>query len=80
MRDLKDAHVLDTAFAAKTDLLVTANFDDFIMAKTRVVEDGKVAVVETASGRLVLAHPFKAAGWLNHPMSLAWRRLFFQCS
>lgn len=65
LRDEEDAHVVDTALAARAHLLVTANFDDFIGAKGQVLEAGKVAIIETATTRLVVAHPFRAAGWLR---------------
>lgn len=65
IRDPEDAHVLDTALAAQTHLLVTANFDDFVAAKSSILEVGKVGIVETANAKLVVAHPFRAAAWLR---------------
>lgn len=65
IRDREDAHVLDTAVAGQAHLLVTANFDDFLAAKSRVLEAGKVGIFETSTARLVVAHPFRAAAWLR---------------
>ncbi|MEO5336102.1 MAG: PIN domain-containing protein [Magnetospirillum sp. WYHS-4] len=65
IRDPEDAHVLDTALAGRSHLLVTANFDDFVTAKGRVLESGKIAIVETAAAKLVVAHPFRAVAWLR---------------
>lgn len=65
MRDEEDAHVVDTAIAGGAHLLVTANFDDFLGLKGRVVEVGRVALVETAKARLIVAHPFQAVEWLR---------------
>jgi hypothetical protein len=65
MRDEEDAHVVETALAGGAHLLVTANFDDFIECKGRVLETGRIALVETAAARLVVAHPFPAALWLR---------------
>lgn len=65
MRDEEDAHVVETALAGGSHLLVTANFDDFIGSKSRVLEEGKIAVVGTAAARLVVAHPYRAAAWMR---------------
>jgi predicted nucleic acid-binding protein len=65
IRDQEDAHVLDTAVAGQAHLLVTANFDDFIATKSRVLEAGKVGIVETATAKLVVAHPFRSVAWLR---------------
>jgi len=65
MRDLEDAHVLETALSSHTHLLVTANFDDFLLAKADVLEPGKVAIVSTADAKLVVAHPFRAVEWFR---------------
>ncbi|MFD2234996.1 PIN domain-containing protein [Phaeospirillum tilakii] len=65
MRDEEDAHVVETALAGGSHLLATANFDDFIGSKSRVLEEGKIAVVGTAAARLVVAHPYRAAAWMR---------------
>jgi hypothetical protein len=65
LRDQEDAHVLDTAIASQARLVVTANFDDFVMAKSRVLVPGQVAIAETATAKLVLAHPYPSLGWLR---------------
>lgn len=65
MRDEEDAHMVETALAGGSHLLVTANFDDFIGSKSRVLEEGKIAVVGTAAARLVVAHPYRAVAWMR---------------
>ena len=65
MRDEEDAHVVDTAIAGGAHLLVTVNFDDFLGLKGRVLEEGRVALVNTATARLIVAHPFRAVEWLR---------------
>lgn len=65
VRDEEDAHVLDTAVAARAHLLVTANFDDFIAGKSQVLEEGRISLFETAATHLVIAHPYRAAAWLR---------------
>jgi predicted nucleic acid-binding protein len=44
IRDTEDAHVLETAIAGKADVLITANFKDFISKDTEVVIPGRHAV------------------------------------
>ncbi len=68
MRDEEDAHVVETALAGRAHLLVTANFDDFVTTRSRILEPGKVGIVETATARLVVAHPYRAATWLREGM------------
>lgn len=65
LRDAEDAHVLDVALAAGADYLVTANFDDFVTYRTTILAPGRIAAVPDAGGRLLVAHPFDAAGWLR---------------
>lgn len=65
MRDSEDAHVLDTALAGRAHLLVTADFDDFMVSNSRILEPGKVGIVEAAITSVVVAHPFRAVSWLR---------------
>jgi predicted nucleic acid-binding protein len=65
LRDAEDSHVLDTALAGRAHLLVTADFDDFVTAKSTVVEHERVGIVSTAAHSLVVAHPYRAAAWLR---------------
>ena len=68
IRDEEDGHVLDTAIAGQAHLLVTANFDDFISAKSKILEPRKVGIVTTANATLVVAHPYRAVSWLQQNM------------
>lgn len=65
IRDQEDGHVVDTAIAGRAHLLVTANFDNFIAAKSRVLEPAKVAILEAAGATLIVAHPYRAVSWLR---------------
>lgn len=65
MRNQEDAHVLETALAGHAHLLVTGNFDDFVMARSRIIEPKRIAIVGTAAAELVVAHPFVAVRWLR---------------
>lgn len=66
LRDEEDAHVLETALAGRADILVTANFDDFLTTKAQVLEPGKVALVETVTRKLLVVHPYRAAEYLRN--------------
>jgi hypothetical protein len=65
LRDIEDAHVLDTALAGRAHLLVTANFDDFVTRKSLIVEPGRVGIAGTAAGEIVVAHAYRAIAWLR---------------
>lgn len=65
VRDAEDVHVVDVAIAGRADVIVTANFADFVSYRTEVVRAGRVAVIEHAGGRVVVAHPAEFAGWVR---------------
>ena len=76
MADAEDAGVLATAFASRTDLLVTDNLKDFgtgdaVRADTRIVNTSSgprqlFALRHRHSGRdLIVAHPLDVVGWLE---------------
>jgi|GEM_PF-1118101 len=65
MRNQEDAHVLETALAGQAHLLVTGNFDDFVMTRTRILEPKRIAIIRTAAAELIVAHPFVAVRWLR---------------
>jgi len=76
MVDAEDAGVLATAFASRTDLLVTDNLKDF---RTRDAMHADTRIVKTSSGPrqlfalrhrhagrdLIVAHPLDVVGWLE---------------
>lgn len=65
VRDAEDAHVVDVAIAGRAEVIVTGNFADFVSYRTEVVEPGRVAMIEHAAGRVVIAHPAEFAGWVR---------------
>lgn len=88
--DAEDAGVLATAFAARTDLLVTDNLKDFV---TREAQRANTTVVRTSAGErqlyalrhrrsdrdMIVAHPLDVAAWVEQrydfePVSL-WKRI-----
>lgn len=66
MRDEEDRHVLETASAGGADLIVTSNLGDFAIREMEILEAGRVLAYQGRRGRVVIAHPFRAAEWLRH--------------
>jgi predicted nucleic acid-binding protein len=65
LRDLEDQHVLEAAFTGRAQLLVTANFQDFVSYGTEVLQPGRVAVQKRVRQELVIAHPYVAVEWVR---------------
>lgn len=65
LRDIEDRHVLETSFAGKVDVLVTANFDDFLLVRTDVIELGELALVRKDGHEVIIAHPRVMRRWLD---------------
>jgi predicted nucleic acid-binding protein len=66
LRDLEDAHVLETAIAGKADFLVTANFKDFIVNRdTKIEIPGRHAIYYSSAHHLQIVHPYLMVEWLK---------------
>jgi hypothetical protein len=65
IRDGEDRHVLETAWAGRADVLVTANLGDFISARAQVVRRDRLYRLSRGGGSILLAHPFEAARFLR---------------
>lgn len=65
LRDSEDAHVLETALAGQADVLVTANFSDFISNDTKIVVPGRHAIHTTPRHSFHIVHPYLMMGWLR---------------
>jgi predicted nucleic acid-binding protein len=74
LRDIEDAHVLETAIAGRADFLVTANFKDFIVDRretTRKLRDTKIeipnrhAVYYSSAHSLQIVHPYLMLEWIR---------------
>jgi hypothetical protein len=63
LRDEEDAHVLESAVAGEADILATANFDDFVNYRSRIVQSGRVAIHDGPRKRMLIAHPVEVATW-----------------
>lgn len=66
LRDVEDLHVLEVAFTGRAQLLVTANFQDFVSYGTVVHQPGRVAVQKRVRQELVIAHPYVAVEWVRN--------------
>ena len=66
IRDTEDAHVLETAIAGKANILVTANFKDFIFKDTQVVIPDRHAVYRRPDDHAFqIVHPYLMMDWLR---------------
>ena len=65
IHDVEDQHVLETAWAARADILVTANLADFIEAPDQIAPGNRVYQLERGGKSLIIAHPFEAIRWLR---------------
>lgn len=66
LRDTEDAHVLETAIAGKANILITANFKDFISKDTQVVIPDKHAVYRNPDKHAFqIVHPYLMMDWLR---------------
>jgi predicted nucleic acid-binding protein len=66
LRDLEDAHVLETAIAGKADFLVTANFKDFIVDRDTKIEIlDRHAIYYSSAHILQIVHPNLMLEWIR---------------
>ena len=65
IHDVEDQHVLETAWAGGSDLMVTANLADFIQGGDETLIEDRLYRLERGGKTVLLAHPFAAIGWLR---------------
>jgi predicted nucleic acid-binding protein len=65
IHDTEDAHVLETAIAGKANILVTANFKDFISKDVKIVISERHAVYQNPDHTFQIAHPYLMMNWLR---------------
>lgn len=65
LQDTEDRHVLETAWAGRADILVTANLRDFVQEDDEIVLEGRAYRLTRGGETMILAHPFEAARWLR---------------
>ncbi len=68
IHDVEDRHVLETAWAGRADILVTANLADFTEGAHQVAPGGRMFELERGGHSLILAHPFEAIRWLREEL------------
>ncbi|MGL5805891.1 MAG: PIN domain-containing protein [Xenococcaceae cyanobacterium] len=66
LRDIEDAHVLETAIAGRANVLVTANFKDFISnTDTQLQIENRHAIYRSPVHQFHIVHPYLMAEWLK---------------
>lgn len=65
LHDSEDAHILETAVAGKAQILVTANFKDFIDKNVEIVTEDRHGIYRSADCKCHIVHPYLMAHWLN---------------
>ncbi|MGY6529683.1 MAG: PIN domain-containing protein [Cyanobacterium sp.] len=63
--DLEDQGVLETAVAGTADLLITANFQDFLNKDVTIIIPNKYAIYNFPHHNIQIVHPYLAVDWLN---------------
>lgn len=64
--DIEDAHVLETAIAGKAQVLITANFKDFISKDTSVIVQQRHAIHSTPDQSFHIVHPYLFLEWIRN--------------
>lgn len=65
LQDEEDQHVLETALAGKVDVLVTANFSDFLSKETQVIIAAKHYRYVTPQQTIEIVHPYQMMAWIR---------------
>ncbi|MGB7414834.1 MAG: PIN domain-containing protein [Thermosynechococcaceae cyanobacterium] len=65
IQDTEDAHVLETAIGGKAQVLITANFKDFISKDTSVVVPQRYAIHSTVDQNFQIVHPYLFMKWIR---------------
>jgi predicted nucleic acid-binding protein len=65
IQDIEDVHVLTTAIAGKVNVLVTANFKDFLGNDTQLIIPQRHAIHIAPNHRFHIVHPYLMMDWLH---------------
>lgn len=65
LEDEEDRHVLETALAGKADVLITANFQDFLTKETEIIILNQHYTYCLPDHKLHIVHPYLMMGWLR---------------
>ncbi|MBL1208403.1 PIN domain-containing protein [Geminocystis sp. GBBB08] len=63
--DIEDQMVLETALAGKADMLITANFQDFLNKDVEIIIPQKHGIYHSPNHNINIIHPYLAIQWLN---------------
>jgi len=66
LHDTEDAHVLETSVAGKAQILVTANFRDFVDKNVEIIVENRHGVYRSADFLIHIVHPYLMMHWLNN--------------
>lgn len=75
LHDTEDAHVLETAIAGKAQILVTANFRDFVNKNAVIVTENRHEIYHSADFACHIVHPYLMVSWLNNWDTFAIEKL-----
>ena len=65
IQDTEDAHVLETAIAGRANVLVTANFKDFLCDDTQLIIPQRHAIHIAPNHCFHIVHPYLMMDWLH---------------
>ena len=65
LQDTEDVHVLETALAGRANVLVTANFKDFISNDTQICIPQRHGIHISPAHIFHIAHPYLMMDWLK---------------
>ena len=65
LEDEEDRHVLETALAEKVDVLITANFKDFLTKETEIIILNQHYIYALSDHKLHIVHPYLMMDWLR---------------
>ena len=63
--DIEDQHILETALAGRANLLVTANFKDFLNKDIELIIPERHSIYNSPIHEFHIVHPYLMINWLN---------------
>jgi predicted nucleic acid-binding protein len=63
--DTEDRHVLETALAGRANILVTANFRDFLTKNIEIIIVERHSICHSPIHKFQIVHPYLMIKWLN---------------
>jgi predicted nucleic acid-binding protein len=63
--DIEDQHVLEAALAGRANVLVTANFKDFLNKDIEIIIPERHSIYHSPIHEFHIVHPYLMINWLN---------------